>query len=448
MRVGEAVRLDRDDVDWDEGVLTVWESKFGKMPGDPAAPQRRGRAQGLRAAARPAVSPPRDGELLRLPAGERLVYNTVQATFSRIVRDAGVGPRPAAAPSPPSRPAGTPLPAPPAGLVPGRRRRRGAPAAAVHLPRARQSRRPPTGTCPRSPSCWPWRPGGATSSGGAGMSALAPTLEAFFTERLVGQRHASPHTIAAYRDAWRLLLRFVRDQAGKEPCQLDLADLDASADRSVPGPPGAGAGQQCPHPQRPPGRHPLVLPLRRAPPPRARRPHRPRPGHPGQALPADRGLLPDPARARSPAGRSRPGNLDRAAGPRPARRRRPDRSAGLRAHRPAQPGHRARPRRARPVQGQGQEGPVHAPDQENRGGPESLDARTRRQPQRPALPRPPRHPTHPPRGRRPGRQAHHHRHRAMSVAARPSTRHPTSFGTAVPWNCCAPGSTSRSSRCG
>ena len=60
------------------------------------------------------------------------------------------------------------------------------------------------------------------------MSALAPTLEAFFTERLAGQRHASPHTIAAYRDAWRLLLRFMQDQAGKQPCQLDLADLYAS----------------------------------------------------------------------------------------------------------------------------------------------------------------------------------------------------------------------------
>jgi integrase/recombinase XerD len=60
------------------------------------------------------------------------------------------------------------------------------------------------------------------------MSALAPTLEAFFTERLVGQRHASPHTVAAYRDAWRLVLRFVRDRTGKEPSQLDLADLDAT----------------------------------------------------------------------------------------------------------------------------------------------------------------------------------------------------------------------------
>jgi site-specific recombinase XerD len=59
------------------------------------------------------------------------------------------------------------------------------------------------------------------------MSILAPTLEAYFTERLIGHRHASPNTIAAYRDAWRLLLRFVSARTGKQPCQLDLADLDA-----------------------------------------------------------------------------------------------------------------------------------------------------------------------------------------------------------------------------
>src|SRR5258707_15448364 len=59
------------------------------------------------------------------------------------------------------------------------------------------------------------------------MSMLAPALEAFFTERLIGQRHASPNTVADYRDAWRLVLRFVHARQGKEPCQLDLADLDA-----------------------------------------------------------------------------------------------------------------------------------------------------------------------------------------------------------------------------
>ena len=59
------------------------------------------------------------------------------------------------------------------------------------------------------------------------MSTLAPTLEAYFTERLIGQRHASANTVAAYRDAWRLMLRFVCDRTRKQPCQLDLADLDA-----------------------------------------------------------------------------------------------------------------------------------------------------------------------------------------------------------------------------
>lgn len=60
------------------------------------------------------------------------------------------------------------------------------------------------------------------------MSALAPTLQAFFTNRLIGQRHASPNTIAAYRDTLRLLLRFASQRCGREPSMLDIADLDAS----------------------------------------------------------------------------------------------------------------------------------------------------------------------------------------------------------------------------
>jgi integrase/recombinase XerD len=59
------------------------------------------------------------------------------------------------------------------------------------------------------------------------MTALAPTLEAFFTDRLARQRHASPHTVAAYRDAFRLLVGFAQDRTGKAPCRLDLSDLDA-----------------------------------------------------------------------------------------------------------------------------------------------------------------------------------------------------------------------------
>jgi len=59
------------------------------------------------------------------------------------------------------------------------------------------------------------------------MTPLAPLLQAFFAERLARQRGASPHTIAAYRDGFRLLLGFLHDQTGKQPTKLGLEDLDA-----------------------------------------------------------------------------------------------------------------------------------------------------------------------------------------------------------------------------
>jgi integrase/recombinase XerD len=59
------------------------------------------------------------------------------------------------------------------------------------------------------------------------MSTLAPMVEAFFTDRLQQQRHASPHTIAAYSDSFRLLLTFARDDIRKTPSELALTDLDA-----------------------------------------------------------------------------------------------------------------------------------------------------------------------------------------------------------------------------
>jgi integrase/recombinase XerD len=59
------------------------------------------------------------------------------------------------------------------------------------------------------------------------MSPLPPILQGFFTDKLIAQRQASPHTIAAYRDTCRLLLQFASGQVRKQPCQLDIADLDA-----------------------------------------------------------------------------------------------------------------------------------------------------------------------------------------------------------------------------
>jgi site-specific recombinase XerD len=59
------------------------------------------------------------------------------------------------------------------------------------------------------------------------MSALAPSLQAFFTDRLIGQRAASPNTIAAYKTTFRLLLAFAARRTGKAPAAIDIAALDA-----------------------------------------------------------------------------------------------------------------------------------------------------------------------------------------------------------------------------
>jgi integrase/recombinase XerD len=60
------------------------------------------------------------------------------------------------------------------------------------------------------------------------VTDLAPVLQGFFTDRLARQKKASPNTVAAYRDTCRLLLAFASGQAGKQPAQLSLADLDAA----------------------------------------------------------------------------------------------------------------------------------------------------------------------------------------------------------------------------
>jgi integrase/recombinase XerD len=56
---------------------------------------------------------------------------------------------------------------------------------------------------------------------------LPALLESFFTQRLMAQRQASPHTIASYRDTFRLLLDFAQKQRHKPPSRLDLSEVDA-----------------------------------------------------------------------------------------------------------------------------------------------------------------------------------------------------------------------------
>jgi integrase/recombinase XerD len=58
-------------------------------------------------------------------------------------------------------------------------------------------------------------------------SPLAPVLQFFFTEHLHSHKQVSPQTVLAYRDSFRLLLRFVRDKTKKMPSSLCIQDLDA-----------------------------------------------------------------------------------------------------------------------------------------------------------------------------------------------------------------------------
>ncbi len=59
------------------------------------------------------------------------------------------------------------------------------------------------------------------------MTALAPTLQSFFTDYLIGQRAASPHTVTAYRDTFRMLLDYIHQSTGIRPSDLDITKLNA-----------------------------------------------------------------------------------------------------------------------------------------------------------------------------------------------------------------------------
>ncbi len=55
---------------------------------------------------------------------------------------------------------------------------------------------------------------------------LADLIESFFRQRLIAQRNSSPNTVAAYRDAFKLLLNFASERHGKPPCELAVEHLD------------------------------------------------------------------------------------------------------------------------------------------------------------------------------------------------------------------------------
>src|SRR5438105_9956404 len=116
-------------------------------------------------------------------------------------------------------------------MVPVRSGSRATIAPAVHLPRS----------CPRRryvlvPQCMSGTdargdvPPGAMLGGTAMITtttSLAPLLERFFTQRLMQQRQASPHTISSYRDTFRMLLKFAHQRLHTPPARLTFEAIDA-----------------------------------------------------------------------------------------------------------------------------------------------------------------------------------------------------------------------------
>jgi site-specific recombinase XerD len=58
------------------------------------------------------------------------------------------------------------------------------------------------------------------------MSDLPPILQGFFTVKLMRHKNASPHTIASYRDTWKLLLSYAQQVTGTAPSRMRIAQLD------------------------------------------------------------------------------------------------------------------------------------------------------------------------------------------------------------------------------
>ena len=227
LRGSEAMALDGGDLDATAGLLTVRATKFRKsrqLPLQVTTLRALGDYQAVRDQLCPA---PATSSLLVSTTGARLCQATVQPAFRHLLRQAGIG-------QGSSRPRAT---------IHGLRHtfavktllgwyRDGQDVQArmpvpVDLPR---SRRP--GRHVLVPDRHPRaaRPGGRTPGGrdrGRTVTALAPVLQAFFTDRLIAQRQVSGHTVAAYRDTFRLLLAFAQARTGTAPCDLHLDDLDA-----------------------------------------------------------------------------------------------------------------------------------------------------------------------------------------------------------------------------
>ena len=94
------------------------------------------------------------------------------------------------------------------------------------------------------------------------MTPLPSLVQRFFTDRLCAKLAASPNTIAAYRDTFRLLLQFASEQAGKPPTKLTLEQLDVTLVADFLTHMEDQRGNSAPQPERTIGFDTLVLQVR------------------------------------------------------------------------------------------------------------------------------------------------------------------------------------------
>jgi site-specific recombinase XerD len=230
MRLSEAINLQRDDVDLEEGVVTVQCTKFGKSRLLPLHPTT--------CAALRSYAERRDAHLgsrcgtsfFVAERGGRLLHQYVHRVFWRLSREIGLR-----RPDDHSGPARARLPTPfrhpdaPRLVSPGNGHRAAA-SGALNLSRSYMRARH---------LLVPLRLSGidarsrAAPRSAVGCLAMKPNnnfamlIERYFTERLMGQRDVSANTIASYRDTFRLLLKFAKVRLHKLPSALTLDDLDA-----------------------------------------------------------------------------------------------------------------------------------------------------------------------------------------------------------------------------
>ncbi|GGJ65380.1 tyrosine-type recombinase/integrase [Streptomyces brasiliensis] len=91
LRVGEAINLDRDDIDWTDGVLRIRESKFGKSRLVPLLPSTMSALGEFDALRDQVVPQPKDPAFFISRTARRLIYAVVSPTFRQLVTAAGVG---------------------------------------------------------------------------------------------------------------------------------------------------------------------------------------------------------------------------------------------------------------------------------------------------------------------------------------------------------------------